>query len=523
MAITLSLLFFVGWQAYMQKTYPEVPKGSAPDQKFESMEKGGPQNLQQGSQKGEAHGTSGGQKREGNLPPRKITRLSFSGKNFEALISSWGMGIEQAQLKNYKDREDQEIEFSAPALSPGYFATSFNGQVVHFDIRKEQDQVFVGTAKIGSQKIIKKMVFKDDLYKVDVSIKGLSDQFKINETLEISLAQKALEVENSMFTPAYEGTEFFAINKGTEERTRIDTEAKENSFFKTTTLASIGTQYFAVALKDLSSTLPSTRMEYNPQDKIAKATLSYPAQTHGHQTDIQFVGFMGPKKLDLLKKVDPELIQLINYGMFSVLSKPMLKMLKWFHKIFHNWGLAIILLTIFVRLILLPINLSSLKSMKRMQTIQPQLKAIKEKYKDDSVKINQETMALMKREKVNPVGGCLPMFLQLPVFFALYSVLGQSVELYKAPFIFWIQDLSSKDPFFVLPIAVGGLYFLQMSITPQPTDPVQAKMMKFIPILFCFFMITVPSGLTLYFLVNTIFGIGQSYISQREKGKVRPS
>ena len=154
-----------------------------------------------------------------------------------------------------------------------------------------------------------------------------------------------------------------------------------------------------------------------------------------------------------------------------------------------------------------------------MQRIQPQLKAIKEKFKEDPQRMNQETMALMKREKANPIGGCLPMLLQLPVFFALYSVLGQSVELYKSPFIFWIQDLSYKDPFFVLPIAVGGLYFIQMSITPQPMDPAQAKVMKFIPIVFSFFMIAVPSGLTLYFFVNTVFGIGQQFIFQREKRK----
>ena len=145
------------------------------------------------------------------------------------------------------------------------------------------------------------------------------------------------------------------------------------------------------------------------------------------------------------------------------------------------------------------------------------LKEVKERYKDDPQKANVETMAIMKREGANPLGGCLPMFAQIPVFFALYSVLGQSIELYKSPFAFWIQDLSYQDPYFVLPILVSLLFFLQMKFTPSAMDENQKKIMMFMPLMFGVFMISMPSGLTLYFVVNTIFGIGQQWLFHPKK------
>ncbi len=516
LAIVISLVFFMGWQTYMQKKYPEAYK---PKKKTEQVKAQTEQNLENSEAptqvSNEAEQSEPAHKELVQKPVDQTIEVSndlWTGK-----LTSLGMGLKEITLKEFSDRKENNIQFVSGPESVGNFSTYVDGQPLNFAIEKKSDNHIVGTARVGNQSLLKEMMFDPKNYTVSVSVKTLSGSAQ-GKTLLTKISSQVLKVKSSMFTPAYEGTEFFSIDNGSEERERIDIESPYSEKLGKTTLTSIGSQYFALALKDDSPVVPRTEVDYKPEGQYAYASIFH-EPVNGQRFEVQFTGFMGPKKYDILKTLGSEYVQMINYGMFSILSKPMLSMLKWLYDMFKNWGLAIIFLTIFIRLLLLPINISSLKSMKKMQKIQPQLKAIKEKYKDDPVKVNQETMALMKKEGANPLGGCLPMLLQLPVFFALYSVLGQSVELYKSPFIFWIQDLSYQDPFFVLPVAVGALYFIQMSITPQPTDPAQAKVMKFIPILFCFFMITVPSGLTLYFFVNTVFGIGQSFIFQREKKK----
>ena len=194
-----------------------------------------------------------------------------------------------------------------------------------------------------------------------------------------------------------------------------------------------------------------------------------------------------------------------------------MKVLYWFYSLIQNWGVAIILLTVLVRLIVLPFNITSYKSMKKMQVIQPKIKALRERYKDDPQNLNKEMMAVMRDNKVNPLGGCLPMLLQMPVFFALYQCLGQSIELYQAPFFGWIHDLSLKDPFYVLPILMGISMYVQQKITPTTMDPAQAKIMQFLPVVFSLMMVSLPSGLTLYIFVSTLFGIIQQQIFMKDK------
>jgi YidC/Oxa1 family membrane protein insertase len=193
--------------------------------------------------------------------------------------------------------------------------------------------------------------------------------------------------------------------------------------------------------------------------------------------------------------------------------------MKAFYTVVGNWGLAIICLTLLVRLCVLPFAMMSAKSMKAMQKIQPLLQTLREKYKDDPMALNRETMALMKEHKANPIGGCLPMLLQIPVFFALYRVIGSSIELYHSPFYGWIHDLSSADKFYVLPILMGGTMFLQQKMTPTTMDPAQAKIMAFLPLIFILFMLQLPSGLTLYMTVSAIFGIVQQFFFLRDSKK----
>ena len=519
MAIGLSIVFFVGWQFYVQKKYPQKNKEKTAITVEKTVDKNSFSSAESGTV------TTGSKVVEtNNIETKQVSEkesiFNFKSKDFDLELSSYGMGFKEVSLKAYTDRKNEPIHIKELGVNKYNFSTFYKGNPVLFNIKKVDEDVYIGTGTLSEKSQIEKTIEIDrETFSAQVSIKVKGEVPK--EPLETFVGNKAVNTKSSMFMPAYEGTEFFVINEGSEERERVDNEKSMTGEYAKSTLASIGSQYFTLALLDSSGVIPSTKVNFDPKTLIAEAKVLHKAVENSSNFEVNYLAYVGPKKYDILVGLDKSLAQTINYGVFSILSKPMLTMLKWLHSLFGNWGLAIILLTIFIRVLLLPINISSFKSMKKMQLIQPQLKAIKEKYKDDPQRVNQETMALMKREKANPIGGCLPMLLQLPVFFALYSVLGQSVELYKSPFIFWIKDLSYQDPFYVLPVAVGALYFVQMSLTPQTTmDPTQQKVMKFIPLLFCFFMITVPSGLTLYFFVNTIFGIGQQFILHKDKKKV---
>jgi len=220
--------------------------------------------------------------------------------------------------------------------------------------------------------------------------------------------------------------------------------------------------------------------------------------------------YFGPKEISHLQSVSPTIDQSLDFGWFSFLSILMLKLLKKFYGFLGNYGLAIILLTFLVRLITFPLQYKSTKSMKEMQKIQPKISQIKEKYKDDKEKLNREMMLLMKNNKVNPLGGCLPLLVQMPIFIALYRVLYGSIELFHSPFYFWIKDLSLKDPHYILPVLMGITMFIQQKLTPMTTaDPNQKKVMALMPVIFTVFMVSLPSGLNLYIFVSTLMGIFQ--------------
>ena len=219
---------------------------------------------------------------------------------------------------------------------------------------------------------------------------------------------------------------------------------------------------------------------------------------------------MVKKNYDDLVGLGNNLKSAIDFGIWEIIAVPILKGLQFFYSVFPNYGIAIILLTIFIRMLTFPLQYKSFKSMKKMQVIQPELKSLREKFKDDPQRMQKETMALFKREKANPVGGCLPMILQMPIFFAFYKVLYSAVELVDAPFIFWIKDLSQKDPYFVLPVLMAGAMFLNTKLTPTATaDPAQQKIMMFMPLIFGFIMKDLPAGLTLYIFISTLMGMMQ--------------
>ncbi|MDQ6989320.1 MAG: membrane protein insertase YidC [Mariprofundaceae bacterium] len=219
--------------------------------------------------------------------------------------------------------------------------------------------------------------------------------------------------------------------------------------------------------------------------------------------------FIGPKSVPLLEQAHVELERSVNFGWFAFIAKPMHEIMLWMNQYVSNFGVIIILLVIGLKIILFIPTQSAYRSMASMRKLQPEMMRLKERYGDDRAKMGQEVMAMYKKHKVNPLGGCLPILLQMPVFFALYKVLLISIELRQAPFYGWIEDMSVQDPFFILPIVMGASMYIQQKLNPQPTDPMQAKVMQFLPILFTALFLFFPAGLVLYWVVNNILSIIQ--------------
>ncbi|MDH5353732.1 MAG: membrane protein insertase YidC, partial [Gammaproteobacteria bacterium] len=222
--------------------------------------------------------------------------------------------------------------------------------------------------------------------------------------------------------------------------------------------------------------------------------------------------FVGPKIVDRLEEISPGLDLTVDYGVLTFISKPLYWLLSFYHSYVGNWGLAIILLTLTIKAVFYKLSETSYRSMARMRKVGPRLKTLKERYGDDRQKMNQAMMELYKTEKINPMGGCLPILVQIPVFIALYWALLESVDLRQAPFIFWIKDLSVMDPFYVLPVIMGISMFIQQKLNPAPPDPIQAKVMMALPFVFTIFFAFFPSGLVLYWVVNNVLSIAQQYV-----------
>ncbi|MBF0126535.1 MAG: membrane protein insertase YidC [Magnetococcales bacterium] len=227
--------------------------------------------------------------------------------------------------------------------------------------------------------------------------------------------------------------------------------------------------------------------------------------------------FIGPKEVRNLEVMNLKLERAIDYGWFHFLAVPLVKILLFFNDFFHNYGIAIILLTVIIKLLFFPLATKSYRSMNAMKKLAPKMEELKKLYAHDKALLQQETMKMYQENKVNPLGGCLPILVQIPVFFALYKVLLLSIEMRQAPFFLWVHDLSEMDPYYVLPLLMGASMFVQTKLNPAPADPVQAKVMLFLPVIFTFMFLSFPSGLVLYWLVNNLLSIAQQgYIMKQE-------
>ena len=266
-------------------------------------------------------------------------------------------------------------------------------------------------------------------------------------------------------------------------------------------------RYYATILYNLNKNLAVSSMpdsNQNPQLFI-----------HG-QNNLHLTGYMGPKDHKTLKALNPRLTNVIEYGWFTFIAKPMFLLLQFVHNYVGNWGWTIVFVTILLKLLLFPLAHKGMVSMNKLKELSPKVKQIQEKYKNDKQKASSHMMELYKKEGANPMGGCLPVLLQIPVFFSIYRVLLNAIELKGSGWILWIDDLAAMDPYYVLPILMGATMFLQQKITPNTmTDPMQQKMFQFLPVIFTFFFLWFPAGLTLYWFINNLFTVAQqTYINK---------
>jgi YidC/Oxa1 family membrane protein insertase len=245
--------------------------------------------------------------------------------------------------------------------------------------------------------------------------------------------------------------------------------------------------------------------------EYSKAETVAPGETRTFDAGI----YLGPKDQDTLAKIAEGLDLVVDYGWLTILAKPIYHILAWIHKWVGNWGWTIIIFTILIKAVFFKLSETSYRSMARMRNLTPRIQALKDRYGDDKQRLQQAMMEIYKKEKINPLGGCLPMLIQMPFFIALYWVLMESVELRQAPWIFWIKDLSVKDPYYVLPIIMGITMFAQQKLNPAPPDPMQEKLMMALPFVFTFMFAFFPSGLVLYWTMNNILSIAQQWVITR--------
>ncbi len=517
LAIVIIGVFFVGWQWFMAKTYPPAPKNIVIEGQNKTgtpVETGGaiPPNSPANITKQEAK-----EIKAATTKPAQI--FHFEGQKISFNISSVGMGLKDVILKTYTDREHKPIQM-ATSEDHGLFEMRANKTQIplNFDLSEKTPGHYIGTAEANGMTVTREIFYNEEkqAFESTVDLKNPKD-----EALDVIIPEKIhIAASKSFLFPSYDHQDFFVSHEGKNEVLNFSA-AKENlhSEYKSVHLASVSSQYFASAIMDQSDIVPDLIVSSDLARKEALAQLVYRPGASAGALKLAQTFFIGPKSIDILEKINPDFSHIINFGMLSVLARPMLLVMKAFYELVSNWGFAIILLTLLVRLAVFPLYMMSTKSMKAMQKVQPLIKDLREKYKDDPMTMNREMMVLMKANKANPLGGCLPMLLQIPIFFALFRVIGSSVELYQAPFMFWIQDLSLHDKYFVLPVLMGVTMFVQQKLTPTAMDPAQAKILQFMPIIFSVFMLYLPSGLTLYMLVSAVFGVSQQYFMVRDKTK----
>ncbi|QSZ42472.1 membrane protein insertase YidC [Sulfurimonas aquatica] len=505
-AVLLSVIFFVAYTAI----FPPIEMEAAQGAKTKTVElKGTNEESNTVVDSPAGHSIS---KQDKIAASATNNILTVTNKNYILKMDTLGrISSKELRQEKFRDKEDNHaqlipafgtkplyIRFLDENLNAEATSVAYTASAAELNIDGSPKSVTL-TQKLSTLEVVKKLTFYDDgHYDVEISLSQDKRYFVyLGQRPQVNETEQMMTVVGAM---VYTDDELVTIIE--------DGDAEGRKSFTGVELISAFDQYTASIMYGFAKER-NIIVERDRDDN--------PITYFDGLQNIKFSGYIGQKNYKTLEAINPVLTNAIEYGWFTFASKPLFALLSWLHGIFGNWGWAIIALTAIIRAILYPLTYKGMVSMQKIKELAPKMKDLKEKYKSDPARLNQATMDMYKKHGANPLGGCLPMLMQIPVFFAIYRVLLNAVELQGSPWILWINDLSRMDGYYVLPVLMGASMFFQQKLTPTNfTDPMQEKVMKFLPVIFTVFFITFPSGLVLYWFVNNLFSIAQQSIVNQQ-------
>jgi YidC/Oxa1 family membrane protein insertase len=573
-AILLTFLVIVAWSLIQSKFFPQPTKRQPQEVKKEL----GPPQEKVPEKKTEIEESKilKGKEPGARLKIVPQREISVETQNYWAVLTSGGARLKHFRLKKYEDRVNQtavtmkltqfvdEILGEKPERpkepEPLDLVNTTEGKNLplgitlngadlpveeNWEVDKDQllllqddekGEIIFSKNLANGLKIMKRLKFTSDQYTIHLEVevqnsssKEITNQLGLEWMGEIELAKLAKE-DNKDYGLKYAFLRNEKVEKksfggtsssgcvpgcGGQKKTSIEpfeiTERGEIKWF------SFEGEYFTALIippesKDITLSVKGSEKDLLRAEIIPRGGSVSP----GGKVNVAYQVYLGPKDEDRLKALGVGAEKLVDFGYFTIVAKPLLWFIRFTHKVTGNYGIDIIIISILIKIIFLPLTQISFKSMKEMQRVQPEMNRLKEQYKNDKARLQQEMMLLYKRRKINPMSGCLPMLIQIPVFIALYNALQNGIEMRHAPFFLWIMDLSAKDPIYVTPIIMGATMFIQQKMTPTAGDPAQAKMFLLMPVMFTFLFLKFPSGLVLYWLINNVLSIAHQYYLSRK-------
>jgi YidC/Oxa1 family membrane protein insertase len=567
LAIILTFIIIMLWGVIQSKFFPQPP-GKPPTQEVKK-EQAAPE------EKRADKGIDIRERKSPKEKPLPVTKsvpkkeVSVETQNYWAVFTSEGARLEHFKLKKYEDRVEESpltiklIQFvqgilgkkeeepkkpapldlvntsekeglplgltMADSLSEGNWEVDKDGLRLLSDGEKSEI-TFTKNLENGLR-ILKRFRFSSDQYAFDLELevensssKEMTGQLGVEWIGKIELEKLAGEgnkdyglksaflKNNKVETKNLGGTGSSGCTPGCEsKKTKIEPfEASDKGDIRWYAFKG---EYFTTLLIPPPSEKNVTLSVKGGEKNLLRATMtSSPFSIPAKQTaKIPYRVYIGPKEEGQLKSLGIDAEKLVDFGWFTVVAKPLLWFLKITNKVTKNFGIDILILSILIKIIFLPLTQISFKSMKEMQKVQPEMNRLKEAFKNDKARLQQEIMLLYKRRKINPMSGCLPMVIQIPVFIALYNALQYTIEMRHAPFFLWIKDLAAKDPIYITPLIMGATMVIQQKMTPTAADPAQAKLFMLMPVMFTFLFLNFPAGLVLYWMVNNILSIAHQY------------
>lgn len=500
-AIALSFAVFLGWQEFYLKK--RAPQSGTPAQ-VQTAGVAATQNTASAAQST----ASGPQSSSLSLSGSAVT-LS----NGRQLISNWVLNQYRTGLKS----TDKEIDLNLVSQETGNLETVFDeaSGLGYLSTKTatvttpESNQVVLSYEDENIRwvrEIVKSPTSDSLMLNLKATFKKTKPSYLFVSLLGHSPAQD----------PEAQDRQFFYWTEKSLERVHLSSDVAFLQVPTPVKYVGVANRYFILSILNRSMTESKALIQPTGQHQ-GRISLAFPVTQNEISIPLQV--YFGPKNIGMLKAVDATLDPVVDFGWFTAIAYPLLKGLNFFYSFAKNYGIAIILLTILLKILTFPLTYKSMKSMRQMAKVQPEIQKLREKYKDNPQELNMQMMQLMRSGGYNPLAGCLPILIQMPIFFALYRVLYGAIELYHAPFFGWIHDLSTRDPLYVTPVLLTITMFFQQKLTPSTaTDPVQAKMLQWMPVIFGVFMLSLPSGLTLYMLTNALASIIQQIILNRKLG-----